>query len=40
MKNELIIARAAGQPRGNARERLAQILAELNLEELHERFAY
>lgn len=40
MKNELIIARAAGQPRGNARERLEQILVELNLEELHERFAY
>ncbi|NMG75506.1 class I SAM-dependent methyltransferase [Aromatoleum diolicum] len=40
MKNELIIARAAGQPRGNARERLEQILAELNLDELHERFVY
>jgi hypothetical protein len=40
MKNELIIARASGQPRGNARERLEQILAELNLEELRARFAY
>ena len=40
MKNELIIARSTGQARGNARERLERILAELNLEELHERFAY
>ena len=40
MKNELIIGRAGGQPRGNARERLEQILAELNLEELRGRFAY
>ena len=40
MKNELIIARATGHARGNARERLEQILAELNLEELHGRFAY
>jgi len=40
MKNELIVARATGQPRGNARERLEAILAELNLEELRGRFAY
>ncbi|CAI09663.1 conserved hypothetical protein [Aromatoleum aromaticum EbN1] len=40
MKNELIIARATDQPRGNAQQRLAQILAELNLEELRGRFAY
>ena len=40
MKNELIIARATGHPRGNAQQRLAQILAELNLEELRGRFAY
>jgi len=40
MKNELIIARASGQPRGNARERAERILAELNLEALRERFVY
>ncbi len=40
MKNELIIARKSGSPRNNARERLEQILAELNLEELKPRFAY
>lgn len=40
MKNELIIARSTGQARGNARERLTQILAELNLEEMAPRFAY
>jgi hypothetical protein len=40
MKNELIVARATGQRRGNARERLEQILSELNLEELAPRFAY
>lgn len=40
MKNELIIARASGQRRGNARERAEQILAELNLEALHDRFIY
>ncbi len=40
MKNELIIARATGQRRGNARERLEQILAELNLDDLRERFVY
>ncbi len=44
MKNELIIARKHGTqhgaPRKNARERLEQILQELNLEELKPRFAY
>lgn len=40
MKNELIIARRQGAPRGDARERLEQILRELNLEDLRERFIY
>ncbi|MCK9389345.1 MAG: methyltransferase [Sulfuritalea sp.] len=40
MKNELIIARFAGTPRGNARERLEQILRELNLDDLKDRFLY
>lgn len=40
MKNELIIARHKGTPRKNAQERLEQILRELNLEELRERFIY
>jgi len=40
MKNELIIARRTETPRKNARERLEQILCELNLEELRERFIY
>ena len=40
MKNELIVARRTGAPRKNARERLEQILCELNLEELRERFIY
>ncbi len=40
IKNELIIARHAGVPRKNARERLEQILLELNLEELQVRFDY
>lgn len=40
MKNELIIARRHGTPRRNARERLEQILTELNLEELRGRFLY
>ncbi len=39
MKNELIIARHTGQPRGNARERLNALLEEFNLESLAERFA-
>lgn len=38
MKNELIVARHTGVPRRNARERLAQILHQLNLEELRGRF--
>ncbi len=40
MKNELIIARRTGAPRKNAQERTEQILRELNLEELRERFIY
>jgi hypothetical protein len=38
MKNELIIAKYIGQPRKNAAERIAQILAELNLEAMKSRF--
>jgi hypothetical protein len=40
MKNELIIASRKDAPRKNAQERLEQILRELNLEELRERFIY
>ena len=40
MKNELIVARRTETPRKNAQERLEQILRELNLEELRERFIY
>jgi hypothetical protein len=40
MKNELIIARRQNAARGNARDRLEAILAELNLQELKPRFAY
>lgn len=40
MKNELIIARRHGAPRRSSRERLEQILRELNLEELRDRFVY
>lgn len=40
MKNELIVARATGKPRGNARERAEAILDELNLADLRERFIY
>jgi hypothetical protein len=40
MKNELIIATRTGMPRGNAKQRLEEILRELNLEELRPRFAY
>ena len=40
MKNELIIARFANAPRGNARERLTQILHELSLDDLKTRFLY
>jgi hypothetical protein len=38
MKNELIIAKYTGQKRKNARERLNQIMQELNLTELQQRF--
>ena len=38
MKNELIIATRTNTPRGNARERLQQILQELTLQELEQRF--
>lgn len=38
LKNELIIATRAGQPRGNARARIEQILQELGIEELGSRF--
>ena len=40
LKNELIIARHTGQVRGNAGKRLEQILSELNLDELRDRFIY
>src|SRR5690606_11948711 len=40
MKNELIIARYKNSPRRNAQVRLEQILQELNLEELRDRFIY
>lgn len=40
MKNELIVARLVGHARKDAKSRLKQILQELNLESLHERFAY
>ncbi len=40
MKNELIVARATGEARGNAQARSEAILAELGLESLHERFVY
>lgn len=40
LKNELIIARRTGRPRGNARERLEAILQALNLGDLRGRFAY
>lgn len=39
MKNELIIARHTDSPRKNAQARLEQILQELNLEEMKNRFA-
>jgi hypothetical protein len=38
LKNELIIATKTGTARRNARERLQQILQELNLQELEGRF--
>ncbi len=39
MKNELILARRMGGPKRSARERLQQVLQELNLQELSQRFA-
>lgn len=38
MKNELIIARRTGKPRGDAQQRLVDILHSLNLESLRARF--
>ena len=38
MKNELILARKIGPPQHSARERLQQVLQELNLQELTRRF--
>jgi len=40
MKNELIIAKKTGQVRKNAEARLEEILHELNLNELHDRFVF
>jgi len=40
MKNELIIAKRKEATRKNAQQRLEQILQQLNLEELRERFIY
>ncbi|MGQ5525096.1 class I SAM-dependent methyltransferase [Chitinimonas sp. PSY-7] len=40
MKNELIIARQTNSPRKNALSRLEQILHELNLEDMRQRFIY
>ena len=40
MKNELIVATHQGTPRKNAQQRLEQILQELNLDEMRERFVY
>jgi hypothetical protein len=40
MKNELIIAKKTGQVRNNAEARLEEILHELNLDELHDRFVF
>ncbi|WP_291987076.1 SAM-dependent methyltransferase [Candidatus Accumulibacter sp. ACC007] len=40
LKNELIIARHTGQARGNAGTRLEEILHELNLDDLRDRFIY
>ena len=38
MKNELILARKVGKGKASARERLQQVLDELGLQELHQRF--
>ncbi|MBL8397554.1 MAG: SAM-dependent methyltransferase [Candidatus Accumulibacter sp.] len=40
LKNELIIARHLGTRRGNAADRIEQILRQLHLEELRDRFIY
>ncbi|MEO8332863.1 MAG: SAM-dependent methyltransferase [Gallionella sp.] len=40
MKNELIIASRKDAPRKDVQQRLEQILLELNLNELHDRFIY
>jgi hypothetical protein len=40
MKNELIVAKRTGIPRGNARERQLAILDQLNLNQLLRRFTY
>ncbi|MGL5631997.1 MAG: class I SAM-dependent methyltransferase [Azovibrio sp.] len=40
MKNELIIAKYTGSPKGDALKRLEAILTELNLASLQERFIY
>lgn len=39
MKNELIIAKRINKPRGNARQRLEEILHTLNLQSLQQRFS-
>jgi len=39
MKNELILARKMGGPKRSARERLSQVLQDLNLQELTDRFS-
>ena len=39
MKNELIIAKRQGAPRGNAQQRLLEILDTLNLQSLQQRFS-
>ncbi len=38
MKNELILARKVGKGKASARERLQQVLDELGIQELHQRF--
>jgi hypothetical protein len=38
LKNELIVARHTGVARGNASARIEQILDELNLDDLRDRF--
>ena len=38
IKNELIIAKKFGQPKNSAKQRMEEILAELNLTDLHSKF--